>query len=640
MKARILHSFIILVMLLMGSPEDIFAQIDSSLSPKIGEVEIKGKRLEAFAGGKHVHSIDSQQMEVFESSDLSELLKNEGLLFVKSYGNGSLASLALRGSGAAHTAVIWNGFNLQSPMNGNFDLSLVPLSLVDEVKVQYGGNAALYGQGNLGGAIHLDNKAAYNEGLSAGIFTEIADFQSRRSAFNITRSKEKSVTTLRYFNSFSENNFSFHNLAKANHPKEKQKNADLTNHGLLFGQSLKINKKQELDLNFWYQNTHRHIPPSMTQSASLAYQNDEFYRTSLNWTLYEEKKSLSIRAAYFKEFINYCDPQISLDDESRSESFITEIEGKYQLKPWFLLDLGVHYDFNTALVDAYNIEPQRNSIALFGSGKIRAFKEKLLLSTSFRQAWTEGLDARFLPAAGLEYKLFSWFKLKGHTATFYRVPTFNDLYWNPGGNPDLKPESGYGFEAGFEINKKLKKHHFKYETALYYNLTDDWILWLPGTNQIWSPVNINKVESKGLENHLSYTFVLGDLRLVLRANYQYTSSINKETGDQNAEAKNKQLIYVPEHITGSGIVIKYKRFDVYYNHSYTGKRFILADNSDHMEAFHTGNLRVATDLKIKKLGVKLYAGVNNITDEEYQSIQWRPMPGRNYYAGIKVNFKK
>jgi vitamin B12 transporter len=621
-------------------PDLVLPQSDSAIVLKLNEVEIRSERLETFGTGKHLHSIDSNQLSTYASQNLASLLHSEGLLFVKSYGVGSLASLALRGTGASHTAVLWNGFNMQSPMNGNFDLSLVPLFFVDDIKIQYGGNAALFGQGNMGGAIHLNSKAHFEKDFHTSLFVEAGSFEKSIWAFSIAQSEKKYSSSLKLFHSFSKNDFSFSNIAKAHAPIEKLENAACMAQGILWDNALKIKENQELNLHFWYQNQHRHIPPSMTQSRSLSFQDDASYRGAINWKQFGKKGALTIRMAYFNDFVAFTDPLLDMDDKNRSQSFVTETESRYPLQSWILLNTGLHYSYARARVDAYNSDVFRNTMALFTSLKAHALKQKLLSTFSFRQEWTENTGARFLPSAAVEYTLWKFLKIKAHSAVFYRLPTFNDLYWQPGGNPDLKAEEGWNTEGGMELFLKPGDHSVQMELSAYHSRIRNWILWIPDNNQLWKAENVNIVQAQGIETQCKYSFSWNNLWMVFRANYQYSASINKESRQQNPETHNKQLIYTPEHIAGFGLMIRLLKKEFYYSHSYTGKRFVLYDNSDCMEAFQKADLRLTYQYALNKLQGSLYLGINNIWDEEYQSIQWRPMPARHYYAGIQMLFKE
>ena len=76
-------------------------------------------------------------------------------LALKNYGPGQLATIALRGTSAQHTAVLWNGLNIMLPTLGQSDFALLSVGATTRVGVQPGPAAALYGSGAVGGAVLL-----------------------------------------------------------------------------------------------------------------------------------------------------------------------------------------------------------------------------------------------------------------------------------------------------------------------------------------------------------------------------------------------------------------------------------------------------------------------------------------------------
>ena len=65
-------------------------------------------------------------------------------------------------------------------------------------------------------------------------------------------------------------------------------------------------------------------------------------------------------------------------------------------------------------------------------------------------------------------------------STLYRLPGLNDLYWMPGGNPDLKPEYGYSAEAGSKLSWKSqnKKTKVSFEPTYFNRYIYNWIIWI------------------------------------------------------------------------------------------------------------------------------------------------------------------
>ena len=79
-------------------------------------------------------TIDSIAWKELNLGDIGELLAASTPVFVKSYGRGSLSTVSFRGTGASHTKVLWEGININSPMLGQTDFSLLPVSFFDEGK--------------------------------------------------------------------------------------------------------------------------------------------------------------------------------------------------------------------------------------------------------------------------------------------------------------------------------------------------------------------------------------------------------------------------------------------------------------------------------------------------------------------------
>ena len=110
----------------------------------IDEVVITAERLSLSLVGNRQELLDSARLALFRQNNLVEVLSLQSNIFIKNYGPGNSATTTLRGAASAHTPVLWNGFNLQSPMLGQVDLSLLPVLFTDEIKIQYAA-AALYG---------------------------------------------------------------------------------------------------------------------------------------------------------------------------------------------------------------------------------------------------------------------------------------------------------------------------------------------------------------------------------------------------------------------------------------------------------------------------------------------------------------
>ena len=130
----------------------LFAQADSIILPLVTITETKSS---LYSIGNQTRIIDSSFLAENKTYNLSDLASKHTDVFINSYGPGLLNSPSARGSGSAHTVVLWNGFNIQSSMNGIVDFSLVPVGLFNEINIDYGGSGALFGSGAVGSTILL-----------------------------------------------------------------------------------------------------------------------------------------------------------------------------------------------------------------------------------------------------------------------------------------------------------------------------------------------------------------------------------------------------------------------------------------------------------------------------------------------------
>lgn len=106
----------------------------------IREVTIVEKGLTDITGLRYFH-IDSGKLSENSSGTLSGILLEHTSLSVKSYGSGGITTASFRGAGPSHTQVLWNGIDINSPMLGQVDFSLMPNIFLDEVTIYNGGCA-------------------------------------------------------------------------------------------------------------------------------------------------------------------------------------------------------------------------------------------------------------------------------------------------------------------------------------------------------------------------------------------------------------------------------------------------------------------------------------------------------------------
>jgi iron complex outermembrane receptor protein len=569
---------------------------------------------------------------------LGTLLSRLTPAFIKQYGPGGLSSPSLRGTGAAHTALIWNGINLQSSMNGQQDLSLIPALMFDNFLVQEGSANAAWGSGAIGGSIFLENKMPSKPLIRFG--SSIGSYGLSQQFGDFTYGSERIRLRTKVFSSRAINNFKYKDVSLPDQPIHHQQNASSETYGIMQDVSLKSGKRSTFDASLWYQQALRHIPPILTVPYSVAHQFDKSIRANARYTYEKGKMRLKVNLALLDEFIHFKDSMLLQDAENRSRSYINEVSISNDLHRNHHVEFGVIYTLTEALADGYGLHKRhQNRPALFASIRSHWFKRKTVTLLSLRQEFLNGKSIQPQPSLSASHELFPILKLRTQLAGTFRIPTLNDLYWAPGGNPALEPEQGISAEGGFDLNLDFFKKRLVLflQPGIFYNRVNNWIQWSPSANY-WSPSNLQSVESRGMELKAHVEMKFNDsqsLSLFMHAQH-VNSRIDKN--DHSHDLEGKQLIYIPAQTSSSGLSFNLRRFCISVLHNYVSERFVTTDNSEFLPSYHLFHLNASYSIEFGSMSCNLFSQLNNIGNETYHVVLRRPMPMRTWQAGIHFEF--
>lgn len=602
-----------------------------------GDDTTEWKSFELIASRNHTNT-GSMRINLPASTDgsIADLLNQNSALFVKYYSPGSLASTSMRGMGAQHTAVLWNGINLQSCMNSNMDLNLLPSFFIDQASLETGANASSCVNGALAGALVLNNSIFKGK----RVFAEfgLGSFGQRQYAAGFSYTYKKLNSNTRILHRSAENDFEFINIFKVDKPIERVPNNRFLQTGIMQEFSLAFKKNNTLYFNFWHLQTKRQIPPIM--GASILAEEKQDDNNTMFLVRHEkrfDKLSINSKIAYLGEEINYFNKYL-LPAFNSAWSAIAESEIKLQLKRGFEFISSVNYTRQHAETDGYRSGIDRNLLSLYTKLNWQSKQPKLRLGIANRQMLCDGYIAPSTPDFGFEYLMHKYLHIKGNAAYSFRLPSFNDLYWQPGGNPNLSPEKGKKAELSIEHKNKV----FKLGATAFMHKLDNWILWLPdASSSNWMATNAKEVESRGFEFALDAKQIIRKTHFIrMFGRYQYVQSINTDVYSEDKSIVGKQLLYTPLH-TGSA-TLQYMKgaYRLNCNSTFTGSRYTTVDNNpdNFLESFMLFNISLAREINFKKYTSILEFTVNNVLNTSYTVFEYRPMPLRNFYITYKLQF--
>ncbi len=620
------------------------------------EFEVIGV-LDSYEDSYKKTTLDTLVKRHFEHLDLGELLSAFSPVFVKSYGKGSISTASFRGTSASHTKVLWNDFTINSPMLGQVDFSTIPESFFDEVNLLYGGGSLYQSGGALGGSVLLSNSTLIPRKSLLHVSQSLGSFGSFNTAATLHLEKKKMIAETRVMLQSSKNDFPYYNNGTLPSQWMKQQNASFLNGGFLQQFSWQLNPWQHLSLMSWNQWNRRNIPPIMTNvykgGNPEEYQKTFFTRNVIGWLYHKDKTRIEMKSAWFFEKQHYylktttandsAQTVTLIDSKNNTSGFYTKGKWKQQLKKNFTLRAGIDIDYDRVESSNYSDLKTRFSTSIY-TGLNKQFLKRVTLDLLIREELVDGKLLPVMPYAGVNYKALKKEELyfRASVSRNYHLPTLNDLYWYPGGNPSLKPEDGLETEAGISYMKKLTKNMAAaIEINGFYNKISNWIQWKPSDYRFWTPENMAEVHARGMELSASLNVRAGLWHYRISGFYAYTRTTDESALAIEKGYSGRQLIYIPAHHGNAFLYMAYKNWNFGWNSMITGSRTTTMNPADSysntLPAYWLNNIQLGKKWLFNKIDVAMQIKINNVFNVQYQAVIWRAMPGRNIEITAKID---
>jgi len=513
-------------------------------------------------------------------TQLTEVLRSHNNIYVKSYGLGSSSTISVRGGSSNQTSIQWEGLTINNPMLGVTDLSLIPTSYFSDMTINKGGASASSGSGAISGVIQLSNSIDYATPNKLKLDLSHGSFGSYNSQVQLIKKAGRFSTKIDVQYISATNDFKYQ---IGNNPIEKiTSNAQFRNKGFLATSQYLLNGSNSLKFSGWIQKTNRQIP-ALTTTPSW----------NISTTIYHRKINYSTELNYIqnKWLFNY-------------EHNYTHTQGR------------------TAF---YNEGRQSlGQLNLFGSisRRVRNYRIKLDLHNQ----WSSQQNSGIIPAISIS----SNNRQLNFIAKFsreYRIPTLNELYWNPGGNLDLSTENGWSQELTLQYERTPS---WNISTTIYHRKINDWILWFPKEGAFyWTAENLAEVRSYGIDSNLETNWRIGKLNTQINANYTYVISQNLKTIKIPVINAGDQLIYTPKHLGTITIQSEYKAALLEIS---TLLQSSASGINENLDGYNLTNLSLGYKLRLKNIDQQFSLSIKNLFNTNYRIIERRPMPGRSFQA--------
>lgn len=625
--------------------------------------------------GLQITSIDSSAIKEAVSLSMADILAYNSAIYVKNYGRATLSTVSFRGTSPSHTNVTWNGLPINSPMLGMTDFSTIPSFFVDGATLLHGASSVTRSGGGLGGAISLTTDPEDFDGLKVNYVQGIGSFHTFDEYARVAWSNNRWYVSTRVVNSSSRNDYTYinhdrkenvydddHNIIDQYYPRERNNHGSFRDTHLLQEAAYNSGRGDRAKIAVWLTDSRRELPMLSTDYGSpKGYSNeqrDRALRAVAAWDHNGSTWHVRASAGYIHSSLHYDYSRevtsgswtLMTRSRSRVNTFTGHAEGDWQpTRRWLLsasADLTQHYvrssDINSTLLDngqfINGYDKGRAEVSVSLSARWRA-SERVNLSLIVRQeACGNNVDAP-VPALFAEWEAISRgaLVLKASATRNHRFPSLNDLYFMPGGNPNLRNEDGYTWDCGVSTTlHPTDALSTDWSLTWFDSHITDWIQWLPTTKGFFSPRNVRRVHAYGLElkGHADAALAR-DLSMRADGNLSMTRSINCGNPMSAADKSvGKQLPYIPEWSASLTCGVDWRQWSLLYKWCYYSERFTMSSNdhslTGHLPAYIMNNVTIGRSISTRPVDLNIKLAVNNLFNEDYLSVLSRPMPGINF----------
>lgn len=666
-------------------PQEAAAEARPERNIAIREVPIWGRRPMKEIGVERT-MFDSVTLKENIALSIADVLTFNSPLFVKQYGRATLSTVSFRGTGPSHTQVTWNGMRINNPMLGMTDFSMIPSYFIDDASLLHGTSSVNEAGGALGGVVKLSTAPAAADGFGLQYIQGIGMYRTFDEFLRLTWGDEHWQVSTRAVYQSSRNDYKYRNRDKKEniydeemnivgsyYPVERNKSGAFDDVHVLQEIYYNTGRGDRFGLNAWYINSNRELPRLTTDYADDTRfenrQREHTLRSVLSWDRLRRDWKVGAKAGYIHTWMAYDyrrDPGNGImtsmtRSRSRIDTFYGQAAGEYAVgDEWlFTADIALHQHFVRSADKNIVLQQGDKAIVGYDQGRVEI---DAAVSAKWRPAERLGLSAVLreqlygtkwatVPALFADYLLSKRGNVvaKASVSRNFRFPTLNDLYFLPGGNPDLKNETGVQYEAGLSFAVGRDAIYTLSGSASWYDQRiDDWILWLPTTKGFFSPVNIKEVHAYGVEVRADLSVMLArGLKLDLDGTFSWSPSINVgEPMSPADQSVGKQLPYEPEFSGTATGRLAWRSWGLLWQFCYYSERYTMSSNditlTGRLTPYVMNNLSLEKGFAFRRADLSLKATINNLFNEEYLSVLSRPMPRMNceFFINVKPKWGK
>lgn len=621
---------------------------------ELGEVVVGGERVTGVEKVTNVSVITAAEIEAAGAKDLTEAMRLVPGVYIRTSTDGT-ARIDLRGMRTRQVILLLNGIPMNSSYDGQFNPGFIAVENIARIKVTKGASSVLYGAGGNAGVINIITKKGAT-GAHGSVSGQVGSGNERYGKATFSGGGEK----LNLFASGSiYDRDDYPTSDSFNEPDEKYEDGGARENSDSSRRNLFLNGVVQPE-----ENTSIGFALSVHQGEygkPHAAQKDDFAKVKYERMDDSQGMSAQIGASHTFDipltvkgwaYVNmlsemekgYDDDTYSVQ-ESEKNSYDSETDTDRVGAA-----LQASYDYGAFGVITGALSAER---AAWDNTTTASPDKKKIVSEDDRAVgfWNAALEYEVSPVdrfgvvlgaalhgfnrsdssddddwsalAGVHYDLFDQTRLRASISRKVRFPSIKQLYEGSGANEDLETERTVHYEIG--VDQGLPCIDTDVSVSVFRIDADDFIEKIDDVNQ-----NNDKYRFTGVEVAADNTSID---KLRVRAAYSYLDAENRSD-----DALFDELQHRPEHkATVEAWYTLPLDVKAYASWMYVGRRWAFSKTeTTRMRDYNVVDMRLSKAFFEDTLEV--FAGADNLFDEDYDEGYALPRPGRTLYTGVTWNF--
>jgi len=440
---------------------------------------------------RSVNVISPRDQPLVSNSVVDLLRQDPSLNLQARAGNGVQADLSIRGTTFEQSLILLNGLRINDPETGHLNLDIpIPLDAITRIDILHGSGSTFYGSDAIGGAVNLLTQPP-TPGLTVvasaggGSFYSIeqhlrASYTNGPVAEQLTCSRDTSDGFI------PDRNYSSNALASETWLTLKPGTTDI----------LLAASDRPYGANLFY-------------GPYDSWERTKGWFASIQQQLGQQTAASFGYRRHSDLFVLFADQPAIYENNHITTSYEGALRRADTLGINITLSYGLEADGDTIHSNSLG-EHARNQGAGYANLSFRALG-RFSLSIGAREEILSSNGSVFSPSVAAAYTLTHTVRLRASAGHGFRLPTYVDLYYSDPttiGNPNLKPESSWSYEAGLDwtpANGRLTltatAFRLQQKDAIDYSkqsLATDALTFA----EPWQAVNIQNLDITGAETTL------------------------------------------------------------------------------------------------------------------------------------------